>query len=176
MLRLAALFTLLPAVAFAVGSGFGDVPEPSPTTTQCAEGLVWDLATETCLPPEQSTNEDAARLGDVRELAYAGLYGPALDVLQTMEAQTDPLVLTYYGFVTRKLGDTDGGMAYYRAALDADPGLSLARAYMGMAFVEMGRTDLARAELVEIRMRDGRGGWPEVALAQAIATGLGTSY
>ena len=176
MFRLAVLLAVLPAAALAVGPGFGDPPDPSPTTTDCAEGLVWDIATETCLPPEESTNDDAARLGDVRELAHAGLYGPALEVLRTMERQSDPLVLTYYGFVTRKLGDMDGGLAFYRAALDADPDLALARAYLGMAFVEMGRADLARAELVEIRMRDGRGGWPEVALARAIATGIGSSY
>ena len=85
-------------------------------------------------------------------------------------------MLTYWGFTSRKLGDVEAAMAWYDAALAANPDNLLARAYRGMAYVEMGDLTLARAELEDIWERGGAGGWPEAALAQAIATGVGVSY
>ena len=85
---------LAPMAAFAAGGGTSTPPTPSETTTVCEEGMVWDLARETCLPPEESTNEDSARLNDVRELAYEGYLQAALEVLETMENQNDTMTLT----------------------------------------------------------------------------------
>ena len=176
-MRLATLtLALFPMAAFAAGSDTSTPPTPSETTTVCEEGLVWDLATETCLPPEESTNEDSARLNDVRELAYEGYLQAALDVLETMENQTDTMTLTYYGFVYRSQGDMDRGMGFYQAALQADPDNILARSYMGQGYVSMGEMQLARAELSEIRKRGGRGTWAEFSLHQAIGSGVTYSY
>ena len=162
---------LFPISAFAAGSETPTPPTPSETTTVCAEGLVWDLATQTCLPPEQSTNDDNARLDDVRELAYDGQFAAALDLLETLENPQAPLALTYFGFVNRGLGDAATGMAYYQAALAADPDNLLARSYMGQGHVAAGEMALALVQLTEIRMRGGQGTWPEASLADAIATG-----
>ena len=118
---------LFPISAFAAGSETPATPTPSETTTVCADGLVWDIATQSCMTPEQSTNDDSARLNDVRELAYEGQLVAALDVLRSLEDQTSPLALTYYGFVHRQLGDSARGMTFYQAALQADPDNLLAR-------------------------------------------------
>lgn len=167
---------LFPMAAFAAG-GLDDVaPKPSETTTTCAEGLVWDLATESCMDPSESTNDDTARLNDVRELAYAGYYQAALDVLDTLENPQAPLALTYYGFAHRKAGRVALGMQYYDAALAADPNNLLARSYMGQGHVASGDIVLAQAQLTEIRMRGGRDTWAEASLMQAINTGVGPSY
>ncbi|EAR51490.1 hypothetical protein OG2516_17256 [Oceanicola granulosus HTCC2516] len=170
-----ATLAILPAAALAV-TDTDTPPAPSETTQVCEEGLVWDRATETCLPPEQSTNDDSARLEDARELAYAERYAEALTVLETVQDREAPRVLTYLGFATRKSGDVEAGMAYYDAALAADPDLHLARAYRGMALIEAGDTAAARRELTEIRARGGAGGWPERALAEALYTGVTTRY
>jgi tetratricopeptide (TPR) repeat protein len=167
---------LFPMAAFAVGSDTDMPPKPSETTTTCTEGLVWDLATQSCMTPEASTNDDSARLDDVRELAYQGYYQAALDVLDTMENPQSSMALTYYGFTHRKAGRVDLGMTYYDAALAADPDNILARSYMGQGFVAGGDLGLAQVQLTEIRMRGGRGTWAEAALQQAIVTGVGTSY
>lgn len=167
---------LFPMAAFAVGGDDATPPKPSETTTVCAEGLVWDLATQSCMTPEESTNDDSARLDDVRELAYEGYLNAALEVLETMEAQSDTMTLTYYGYVYRSQGDVDRGMAYYQAALTADPANILARSYMGQGFVTLGQTELAEAELSEIRKLGGGGTWAERALAQALRSGTTYSY
>ncbi len=162
--------TLMPFGAMAAGGGGSDV-EPTETTKTCAEGLVFDLATETCLTPEESTNDDSAMMDAVRELAHFGRYADAKQILEMMPDQTDDLVMTYQGFVTRKMGDVDKGMAFYAQALAANPDNILARSYMGQAFVEAGEMTLAFNELIEIRTRGGKGTWAETSLVNAIATG-----
>ena len=167
---------LLPMAAFAAGGISETPPKPSETTTVCEEGLVWDLATETCMSPEDSTNDDTARLNDVRELAYEGYLQAALDVLDTLEKPEDTLALTYYGFAHRKAGRVELGNSYYQAALAKDPTNFLARSYMGQGYAEAGQVVLAQAQLSEIRARGGRGTWAEFSLRQAIQTGSGYSY
>lgn len=167
---------LMPIVAFAAGSSSSDAPAPTPTTEQCAEGLVFDLATQSCMTAAESTNDDQAMMDDIRALSHEGRYADALGLLEKMEDQADPLVLTYYGFATRKAGDVPAGMAFYAEALAIDPDFILARSYMGQAHVEAGEMELAQAQLTEIRARGGSGTWAEWSLASAINTGEGYSY
>ncbi|WP_375281274.1 tetratricopeptide repeat protein [Pseudooctadecabacter sp.] len=177
-MRLTVAATLLaatPMLAFAVGSGSLNPPTPTETTEDCAEGLVFDLATQTCMTPEQSTNDDSAMMDAVRELAYAGRYADARTVLDQLDP-ADSMVQTYYGFTARKTGDVDGAMSFYQTALTIDPDNNLARSYMGQGMVAMGDLVGAQAQLSEIRARDGRQTWAEVALRMAIDTGTGPSY
>lgn len=167
---------LTPFTLWAAGSETSEPPRPSETTTVCAEGLVWDIATQSCLSPENSTNDDNARLRDVRELGYAGRYAEASAVLDTMSEQGATMVLTYRGFVARKTGDLPTAEAFYQAALQADPDNLLVRSYMGQGYAEAGEIDLARAQLTQIRLRGGRGSWPEYALRTAIESGAGFGY
>lgn len=88
-------------------------------------------------------------------LARAGQYAAALDILKAGD-QSDPRVLNYQGFATRKLGDVDGALPFYRRALAINPDYVLARAYMGEAFLQQGETGAARGQLHEIERRCGR--------------------
>ena len=93
-----------------------------------------------------------------------------------MSDQADDRVLTYRGFIARKSGDFAAAEAFYAAALAQNPDNLLARSYRGQGLAEIGDLVAARAELTEIRKRDGRGTWPELALRLAIENGRGFSY
>ena len=164
---------VLASPVLAVGSA--DPEPPTPAETVCEEGLIFDLATETCLPPEESTNESAQLIEDVRRLAYEGRLAEARAILEAMP-QGQSMVQTYLGFVTRKGGDYEGALLHYAAALTADPGNTLALSYRGMAHVDAGRLDRARADLAAIWEAGGAGAWPEAALAEAIRSGVGLDY
>ena len=165
-----------PALGFAAGGDDRSPPKPTRTTTDCTQGMVWDEKAGACVAPKESSLDDDALYGAVREFAYAGQFEDALGALAAMSDQTEDRVLTYKGFATRGRGDMEGGMAYYRAAIAANPDNLLARSYMGQAFVKLGAFDQARAQLTEIRVRGGRQTWPEVSLAMAIRSGQGYSY
>ena len=88
-------------------------------------------------------------------LAKSGHYAEALGYL-TLADKTDERVLTYIGFATRKLGDVDGALPFYSAALEKNPNYSVARAYLGEAWLSKGEPAKARAELAEIEKRCGK--------------------
>ncbi|MBF9036623.1 tetratricopeptide repeat protein [Rhodobacterales bacterium HKCCE2091] len=173
---IAALAICLPAAALAVGSDRDDPPEPTPTTTECPEGQVFDTTAGACVAIEDSRLDDDALYRAARELAYAGRHGDALAVLARMSDQGESRVETYRGFIARSTGDTAAARVHYAHALAADPGNALARSYLGMAHVLDGRIDLARVQLAEIRARGGANTWPDRALARAIRTGTVTNY
>lgn len=87
-------------------------------------------------------------------LAKNGKYKEALDYLGLAQHK-DERVLTYMGFATRKLGDVDAALPLYRKALNLNPDYSVARAYMGEAFLTKGEPEKAYAELHEIERRCG---------------------
>lgn len=177
-MRLALILAIcvIPSLALAAGDDDDfNPPKPSETTRKCKSGFIWDTATRKCVRPNKSSKNNKALMRDVRELAYAGRFPDATLVLDRLD-QTDPWVLTYRGFVARKLGDQTGANKYYLAALAEDPNHLLARSYMGQGFVEAGDLDAARLQLSEIRQRGGRGTWPEFALRSALDSGKGFSY
>jgi tetratricopeptide (TPR) repeat protein len=55
------------------------------------------------------------------------------------------------GYSKRKLGNFDEGVAYYQQALAIDPNNADTREYLGEAYVETGRMDLAKAELASVQ-------------------------
>jgi tetratricopeptide (TPR) repeat protein len=149
-------------------------PAPTPTTSVCEEGQVWDDVTSTCVDPETGALDDDRLWAAGRELAYAGRHDEALRVLRAMRASDSPRALTAMGYAERKAGRVEAGLALYEAALAADPGFHLARAYRGMHFVETGDLVAAWTELGEIGLRGGAGGWPYQALREAIVSGAGS--
>ncbi|MBS1303990.1 tetratricopeptide repeat protein [Loktanella sp. SALINAS62] len=166
---------MMPVSVFAAGPA-PTPPKPTQTTEDCPQGQIFDLATQTCMAPEDSTNDDSAMMDAVRELAYFGRYTDAAAILRMMPDQQDDLVLTYKGFVTRKMGDMDAGMAFYADALAINPANLLARSYMGQAHVELGEIELASVQLSEIQQRGGSGTWAESSLRQAINSGRSYNY
>lgn len=171
-----ALIALSPLAAFAAGSDETEPPEPTATTTECTDGKVYDEEKKECVAPEDSSLNNDERYRAMRELAYAGQLEAAMGVLQAMTEGESDRVLTYKGFLNRKMGNWQAGMAAYEMALVANPDNFLARSYFGQALVLMNETDKAKVQLNEIRRRGGAGLWAETALAAAIATGTTTDY
>jgi Flp pilus assembly protein TadD len=179
MMRLittAAALCLLPLAGLAAGSDDTEPPPATQTSTECVKGQVWDEETKSCVDAESGLLDDDARFRAVRELAWAGRPEDALIVLSAMtEGKTDR-VLTYTGFANRKAGRMDEGLAAYNEALALNPDNLLCRSYLGQAYVELGKIDLAQVQLDEIRARGGDGLWAETALESAIRTGETHSY
>ena len=87
-------------------------------------------------------------------LARTGQYTQALEFLTKAKVQ-DERVLTYIGFATRKLGDVDRAMGFYNKALALNPDYTVARAYLGEAFLGQGDVAKAKVQLGEIAQRCG---------------------
>lgn len=87
-------------------------------------------------------------------LARTGRYEEALGYLSLAD-KSDERVLTYIGFATRKLGNVDAALPYYAAALKKNPNFSVARAYLGEAWLSKGEPAKAKRELAEIGRRCG---------------------
>ncbi|MCA3447345.1 MAG: hypothetical protein INF93_11600 [Rhodobacter sp.] len=172
----AATLALLPFAALAAGSDDTEPPPATQTSTECVNGQVWDEATKSCVDAKSGQLDDDTRFRAVRELAWAGRPEDALIVLSAMtEGQTDR-VLTYIGFANRKAGRMAEGLAAYDAALALNPDNLLCRSYLGQAYVELGKIELAQLQLDQIRARGGAGLWAETALESAIRTGQTHSY
>lgn len=167
---------LLPGAAFAAGSNTDEAPEPTETTTECTDGQVWSEDAKKCVDPESDAMLDGDLYNAVRELAHAGRMQDSLRVLNAMSDQQDDRVLTYRGFVHRKLGNTDLGLAFYRKAIAQNPDNLLARSYMAQGFVEMGKRSAAWHQLAAIRARGGTGSWAEQSLHRALTTGETATY
>lgn len=165
----AALAISLPSLAIAAGGG------EEPTKVNCTNGKVYDKKTKKCVAPSNSTLDIQSRYEAVRQLAYAGDYAAAQDVLAFMP-QDDDLTLTYLGFTHRKMGNRDQAMVFYNKALIVNPSNILARSYMGQGLVEDGNVTAAIAQLKAIRDHGGKGSWAEASLRTAIATGRTFNY
>ena len=190
-----ALPLALPIVGFAAGSAGTAKPERTETTQDCLKARLWDPETgkyvrfsepvngvwdagiEKCVRPDKSSHLDSDTLyRAVRELAYAGRYGEAMDVLDQMPDRMDDRVLTYRGFTARKLGRLELADIYYDQAITRNPDNILARSYMGQGKVAAGDKVAAIIRLREIQERGGAGSWAEASLRSAIETGTGYSY
>ncbi len=158
---------------FAAGSDNSKPPKPTATTEECTDGKIFDANKGECVNAQDSKLDDDTLYNAARELAYAGQYGNALNVLDAAENQSDPRILTYKGFASRKAGDLDAGMNYYHAALTIDPDFILARSYMGQALAGTGDLEGAKAQLAEISARGGRDSWAYASLKQTLQ-GLGS--
>ena len=179
-MRLAAVFclSLVPALSFAAGSDSPTVGKPvsTPTTQTCKGVQVWDPATQKCVNPQGSSLDQELLGNAVRELAYADRNEDAQGVLRAMADQESDLVLTYWGFTHRKLGNMDQAKIFYDRAIEKNPDNILARSYLGQGYVSEGKMKEAKLQLQEIRARGGAGGWAEESLAEAIKSGQTSNY
>ncbi len=87
-------------------------------------------------------------------LAKNGRYQEALQFLNSTKVKNER-ILTYIGFATRKSGDIKTAMGFYAKALALNPDFTIARSYLGEAYLSLGDPDKARAELSEISNRCG---------------------
>ena len=144
---LAVAFSLGGTLAFAAsgggssGSGAG--------TPGCPSGEVWNSHKGKCAK-NTSSLDDKQLYTQGRDLALAGRYAEALTALEAVKNQNDAMVLTMIGYSKRKLGNYDEGVALYQQALAIDPNNVNTHEYLGEAYAEKGKLDLAKAELVKV--------------------------
>ena len=155
-----AILAMTPQVSF----GAGDPPKPS--TPDCSQFKKNSPGWRRCMGQHK---DDASIYELGYTLAKSGDYHAALTVLRGATTQSDPRVQTMIGFSLRKLGHVDEAMAYYTAALSANPNLTNTRQYLGEAFLQRHEPAKAKEQLAEIDARCGTGCEDYRDLAQAIA-------
>ncbi|MEP2137966.1 MAG: tetratricopeptide repeat protein, partial [Erythrobacter sp.] len=160
----------------AVGLDDDTPPTPTETTTVCEGDQIYDEKTESCVSADSQSWNDTERYDAVRELAYAGEYSRAQNVMATADVSNDPRFLNYQGFIHRKQGDMEKAMAFYNKALAISPDYHLARSYMGQGLFAVGDIEGARAQLSEIAARGGKNSWPHRALLMTLNNVKGGSY
>jgi tetratricopeptide (TPR) repeat protein len=159
-----------PAFAASGGSSSGGKSGSSGgSTPSCKTGYVYDSNKKTCVKATSGLFDDKQLYEQGRALALAGRYAEALGALTAVRNQNDSMVLTMIGYAKRKSGSFDEGMAYYQRALSIDPKNVNTREYLGEAYVEKGRMDLAKAELVKVEALCGTECEQYQDLAKAIA-------
>lgn len=188
--RCAALALLLGVFAAtpasAIGGGGRAPATPAQPSAKCGAGSYWSKRCNACAricPRGESyscsrkrcqkrrrgeLSDDALYLEAV-SLIEAEHYRAALDLLWAIERRDVPKVLNYIGFSTRKLGDVDEGIRYYKKALALDPDYTVAREYLGEGYLQKGDLAKAKQELAEIEARCGKTCHEYEELAEAIA-------
>lgn len=117
------------------------------------DGLAKESAAWTVCATASATSDDELFYAGYW-LAKTGSYRAALGMLERV-AVPSARVHTYIGFAHRKLGEMDAALASYGKALAANPDFTVARAYLGEAYLTLGQEARAVGELDEIRRRCG---------------------
>ena len=155
--------------AFAASGGGSSGGNSGGGTPSCKPGYVYDSSKKTCVKATSGLFDDEQLYQQGRALALGGRYEEALGALAAVRNQNNSMVLTMIGYAKRKLGSFDEGMAYYQRALAIDPKNVNTREYLGEAYVETGRMDLAKAELANVEALCGTECEQYQDLAEAIA-------
>ena len=119
------------------------------STPACKKGTVYSSAQHKCVQSSGSL-DDRQLYVQGRDLALAGRYEEALSNLEAITNKNDSMVLTMIGYATRKSGHFDEGLAYYDKALALNPDNVNTHEYLGEAYFEKGKKDLALVELAKI--------------------------
>lgn len=138
------------------GTGASGTKKNKSSNAKCSKFKKNSAAWKKCM------KKNMASLGD-EDLYYAAYtlaeeghsYAEAQDYLKAAHNPDDPRFLTLWGYTTRKLGDVDGGLAWYQKALTVDPSYLPAMEYMGEAYLQKGEPMKAMAELGVIKGRCG---------------------
>lgn len=122
-----------------------------------ALGLLLGMAIAPLMPPSSAfavdnmSANDAVDLTSVRAKIKVKDYTAALEELRGLAEDTQQAdVYNLLGFTLRKTGDYDTSLAYYKKALELDPGHKPAHEYLGELFIETGKLDQAKQQLAEL--------------------------
>lgn len=138
----------------------------------CPPGQVFDSGAAQCLTDMRRLT-DADRMANARRHIDEGRFEEARLLLDAVSQKNSARYFNYRGFVTRKLGDPEGALVYYRRALILDPYYAEAREYLGEAYLMLGRIAEAEAELVQIGRICGVQCEPYLELREALAEARG---
>jgi tetratricopeptide (TPR) repeat protein len=153
--------------AFAASGGGGGGGGGTQDAVVCKKGWTYNETKKVCEQNQSLNDEQLYQQG--RALALAGHYENALDSLGAIRNKHDAMVLTMIGYSTRKLGNTDEGIAIYHQALAIDPNNVNTHEYLGEGYIVTGRVDLAEAELDTLKGLCGTSCEQYQDLAKAIA-------
>jgi tetratricopeptide (TPR) repeat protein len=126
------------------------------TKIACASGEIWSKSAGACNAKTAASITDDDLRAQGEWLAKQGRYAEALEALRLVKQQNDPRVLTYIGYSTRKLGRVEEGIGDYLHALELDPNYHAVREYLGEGYLQQGKPELARIQLVELEKRCGK--------------------
>lgn len=158
LIHIASALLALPLMtAPLLAAGDGGSGSDGANVPKCPTGKVWDKAKEKCVDATQGFLDDNSIYETGRDLALAGRYDEAIEMLTLATDKTDPRILNYLGYSHRKAGRIDVGLGYYEEALRQDPNYTLVREYLGEAHLQRGDVDAAKAQLAEIEKRCGKG-------------------
>lgn len=147
--------TAFGGAVFAVnGASPATAKDIGPISAACDSLDKADPAWAACLGPTKSELDDAQLFYAGYWLARRGAYEEALSYLK-LARHPDERILTYTGFATRKLGDAARALDFYWRALDINPDYTIARAYLGEAFLGLGEPQKAKEQLAEVEKRCG---------------------
>ena len=156
---------LYTAPAIAAGSPSSSVPKKN-----CKKkGLVWSTEEKKCVKKTSELLTDDDLYLQARAYVEDDKYNMALDLLRRIKNQNQPRVLNYIGYSTRKLGNVDEGIRYYKKALSLNPNYNVAREYLGEGYLQKGDLASAKQQLAEIAKRCGVGCEEYKDLAEEIA-------
>jgi len=155
---------LYTAPVLAAGSSSSSVPKK-----KCKKGYVWSKKLKKCVRKTSEALSDDDLFWQARAHVEDGKFAIALDLLQRIKNQNQPRVLNYIGYSTRKLGNVEKGIVFYKKALLLDPNYNVAREYLGEGYLQKGDLESAKQQLAEIRKRCGTGCEPYEDLADEIA-------
>ncbi len=148
----AALSLLFGGAVLSAGDAQAQKGNPSPPKIDCSKPANKNKAA--CKNKHRELSDDDLFYAGYW-LARKGEYHLALHYLNQARDIDAPRFQTYIGFSTRKLGDWDKAMEHYGRALAANPDYTIARAYLGEAYLQRGQKDKAVEQLEEIAARCG---------------------
>ena len=135
---------LAPEAYTAGSSGGGGTPT-------CKKGWVWDSNKDKCVKKNAQIFPDSELIKQAWALAHKGEFEAGRELFNLVADKNNPEVLNGLGYTNRKLGHFPEGIAYYKKALEVDPNYAEAREYLGEGYVTIGKLDLAKEQLAEIR-------------------------
>jgi tetratricopeptide (TPR) repeat protein len=162
VIALSAALLVSPMIVSSALPAGGGQEEPA----KCTGGKVRDKNGK-CVNPKAVDDETLYENG--AGLAKAGRYGEAITVLGYIKNKADPKVLNYLGYAHRKSGRIQVGLGYYQEALRINPDFTLAREYLGEAYLTLGDVAAAKNQLGEIEKRCGKSCEEYTELAEQIA-------
>jgi tetratricopeptide (TPR) repeat protein len=137
--------------------------------TSCGLGQIWASGPGACVDAKTASLSDADLYLAAGELVEDARYAEALEFLFRIADRGNPQVLNLIGYATRKGGDIDKGIDYYRRALAVDPDYVKARQYLGEGYLAKGDVGRAKQQLDEIGRRCGGSCEEYTLLVDAIA-------
>jgi tetratricopeptide (TPR) repeat protein len=134
--------------AYAAGSGGSSGGSSTPT---CKSGYVWDKKKKKCVHKDAQIFPDSDLTKQAWALARKGEFEAGRILFNAVANKQNPEVLNGLGYTNRKLGQFTEAIGYYQRAIAIDPNYAEAREYLGEGYVTMGKVDLAKEQLNEIK-------------------------